>query len=259
MKYIKETTSALIEGSAGHVGTGKYVHRIPWQQYFALAFWFSLLLLGCAFTRLVCHFGIPHDCHARTDSIKGIDSLATLLRMGFILAVLTGINQQDRFSYLFYFNPQHPRGVIFIAVFLATSPVFGVLGLIPALQHFSLESENMGNALFQVLLVLLALGFVALVAFHFWFAYEHNPRPAFLTYTITRIIIWALYIAYFFASASDDYAVFHLHHYMVGFILAVLAEFNHPVSVLLLAIGSGLMVQGIAAYHADPLIYRREW
>mmetsp|Transcript_122593 Transcript_122593/g.308192 ORF Transcript_122593/g.308192 Transcript_122593/m.308192 type:complete len:95 (-) Transcript_122593:144-428(-) len=50
--------------------------------------------------------------------------------------------------------------------------------------------------------------------------------------------------------------IFHFHHYAMGFLAASLAEFNHPASLVLLACGTGVFVQGIAAYDHDPIIER---
>ena len=30
----------------------------------------------------------------------------------------------------------------------------------------------------------------------------------------------------------------HLHHYVIGFLIAILAEFNHPISLVVLAAGA---------------------
>lgn len=45
----------------------------------------------------------------------------------------------------------------------------------------------------------------------------------------------------------------HLHHYFTTWIVALFAEFNHPISVILLSVMSSIFVQGIAAYGFDPL------
>lgn len=234
-------------------------HRIPWQQYFALSFWYAMLLANACFTRLLCHKGIPHDCHRREDKLGELHSLQILLTMGFILAVLCAVIHKDRFGYLFNVTPNgHFRGLIFIVVFMGTSLVWGSLDLVPSLSTFSLTTSGEKSSLFTALLYVLTFGAVALIVFHGILAFKHNPLRGFLAYALSRLTIWAMYVLFFIESEKTAMVDFHLHHYMVGFLIAILAEFNHPISLLLLAIGSGIFVQGLAAYSADPLINRKE-
>lgn len=242
---------------------GPVHHRIPWQRYFALGFWFLLLLANAAFTRLVCHYGIPQDCQLHDDRIKDLHSVQRLLFMGFILAVLAGIMEPVRFGYLFSMTRSgYFRGVFFILIFMGTSPAWGSLDLFPSLSKFSIATggdDGERKDLFDVLRLALLIGGATLVLFHFAWAFVFNPIQGFLAYTISRVTIWLLYVAFFVESSKKDSghtADFHLHHYMIGFLFAILAEFNNPISLLLLAIGSGVFVQGIAAYNADPLIYQ---
>eukprot|EP00927_Polykrikos_kofoidii_P086798 TRINITY_DN9832_c0_g1_i1.p1 TRINITY_DN9832_c0_g1~~TRINITY_DN9832_c0_g1_i1.p1 ORF type:complete len:376 (-),score=30.35 TRINITY_DN9832_c0_g1_i1:76-1203(-) len=229
-------------------------HRISWQQYLVLAFWFLLLLTQAAFTRLICHLGIPRDCKTHVDPMKSVQNVHMLMAYGFAVAVLTDIQQPERFGYLFCFREYPYRGASFVVVFFLASVVFGSLDLVPFLNQVSLVDDGSHDLLNNFLLWLLFASFLALVLWHFWWAYQCNPLPGFFAYSASRLLLWCLYIAYFVMAARDLTVTFHLHHYLVGFLLAVLAEFNHPVSLLLLSIGSGVMVQGIAAYDADPLI-----
>eukprot|EP00927_Polykrikos_kofoidii_P086799 TRINITY_DN9832_c0_g2_i1.p1 TRINITY_DN9832_c0_g2~~TRINITY_DN9832_c0_g2_i1.p1 ORF type:complete len:387 (-),score=45.47 TRINITY_DN9832_c0_g2_i1:163-1323(-) len=229
-------------------------HRVPWQQYLALAFWFLLLLTQAAFTRWVCHLGIPRDCKAHLDPVKLVHNVHLLIAYGFVVAVLTDLQQPERFGYLFSFREYPYRGVSFVVVFFLASPVFGSLDLVPFLKQVSLVTDGSHSLLNNSLLVVLFAGFLALALWHFWWAYRCNPLPGFVAYSVSRLLLWCVYVAYFVVAARDLTITFHMHHYLVGFLLAILAEFNHPVSLLLLSIGSGVMVQGIAAYDADPLL-----
>lgn len=232
--------------------------QIPWQQFLAIAYWLMLLTANAALTRLVCNFGVPHDCHDRVDLIRGLDSYDRLLKDGFIIAVLTGINHRDRFRYLFDFSKESWfRGIWFIGVFMLTSPVFGSLDLIPALSRLSLTTGGHQSILFNILIVLLVLGAAALIGLHIAWAFMYNSPIAGTTYIVSRAVVWLVYIIYFVEANNHWWLQFHLHHFMIGYMIAILAEFNHPISVLLLAIGSGIFVQGLAAYAADPLIYRQ--
>lgn len=236
----------------------KRYHRIPWQQYFALCFWYALLLTNVCLTRLLCHRGIPHDCHDRTDKLRELHSLQVLVTMGFIIAVLCGVIQQDRFGYIFNMTSEgYYRGAIFIFFFMGSSIVWGSMDLLPSLSAFTLTTSGEKDNHFTILLYGLTIGAAGLIAFHFVWAFRYNSFKGFLAYAISRVSIWTLYVMLFIESNKTIMADFHLHHYMVGFLIAIIAEFNHPISLLLLAIGSGIFVQGLAAYNADPLIYRR--
>jgi len=233
-------------------------HQIPWQQFMAIAYWFMLLTANAALSRWVCSFGVPHDCHDRIDTIRGLDSYDRLLKDGFIIAILTGINHRDRFRYLFDFSRESWfRGIWFIGVFMLTGPVFGLLDLIPALSRFSLTTGGHQSILFNILIALLVLGAAALIGLHIAWAFMYNSPIAGATYIASRAVVWICYIIYFIEANTKWWLQFHLHHFMIGYMIAILAEFNHPISVLLLAIGSGIFVQGLAAYAADPLIYRQ--
>jgi len=230
-------------------------HRIPWEQYVALAFWYCLLLTNACLTRLVCHAGIPHDCHGHLGALRGLHTFDRLMKDGFIIAVLTGVAQRDLFAYLFDLSSEGWfRGLLFLLVFLGTSPVFGSLDLIPSLSAFSLTTGGAQGFLFSVIIGVLVFGGISLVIFHLVWAYLHNPPVACFTYIASRAVIWAVYYMYFHQAGKVSFADFHLHHYMVGYLIAILAEFNHPVSLLLLAIGTGIFVQGLAAYNADDII-----
>lgn len=261
---VDETGKAIRYQTPGEADSdanaeGKTIRaQIPWQQFMAIAYWFMLLTANAALTRLVCNFGVPHDCHDRIDTIRGLDSYDRLLKDGFIIAVLTGINRRDRFRYLFDFSRESCfRGIWFIGVFMLTSLVFGSLDLIPALSRFSLTTGGHQSILFSILIALLVLGAAALIGLHIAWAFMYNSPIAGATYIASRAIVWVVYIIYFVQANRKWWLQFHLHHFMIGYMIAILAEFNHPISVLLLAIGSGIFVQGLAAYAADPLIYRQ--
>ena len=90
----------------------------------------------------------------------------------------------------------------------------------------------------------------------------------FLAYTVSRLAIWSFYSFYLYVAclgsriheamlkqmkvrrlrprANTAGVYVHLHHYIIGFLCAILAEFNHPISLLVLAGGTGIFVQGIS-------------
>jgi len=233
-------------------------NTIRWQMYFAIGFWYCLLIANAASVRLFCKLGIPRDCHERTDSVRGLESMDKLLSHGFILAILVALPTSGRFHYLFNFTKEgNFRGAIFLVVFFATAPIYGSLDLIPALSTFSLTSGVHKSPLFWLLVFALLVGSAVLVLFHIYWAARYGTWQGFCSYVGSRAMVISMYVLYFNESGKYATMSFHLHHYMVGFLLAILATFDHMLSLLLLAIASGIFVQGLAAYNADPLIYRQ--
>jgi hypothetical protein len=62
-------------------------------------------------------------------------------------------------------------------------------------------------------------------------------------YLLPRLGILLYFIAWFAALAGSGSFELHLHHYALGWAVASLAAFNHPVSGLLLALGTAVFVQ----------------
>lgn len=257
-RWASEGTDYKHERSGSQLEGG---HRVPWEEFMALGSFLFLLLAGAALTRLVCQFGVPLDCHQREDKTKLAESLNTLVYMGFILASLTRVHQQDRFSYIFCLDRRCPRGILFIVVFMSTPPVYGSLDLVPALSRMSISipsGSDMLSGTVMILLLIVAALFLVLVLWHFVHCFMNNSMAGFMAYVGARATVWLLYYIRWWAVHETSDATFRFHHYMIGFILAILAEFNHPISLLLLAIGTGIMVQGIAAYDADPIFNKAQ-
>lgn len=226
-------------------------HRIPGSQYIALGVWMALLMVEYAIVRVSCKFGFPQDCQQERNYVIVMQDYQYLVFMGFVLAIITGIHWPDRFQYVFSFRLPQLRGLWFVALFLATGPVWGLLDHIPGLNNFSLTGSQPGHV---VTLSVLALGALALVAWHVHEAWRFNSTGGFIAYVLSRICLVAFYSVYFVLSRADKDISFHLHHYAVGFLAASLAEFNHPLSLVLLALGAGVFVQGIAAYESASMI-----
>lgn len=242
-------------------GSGKNTHcrdsyKVAWFQYFAISFWCLLLSTQAAFTRLWCQVGIPRDCQPHTTTVEFVKANHMLLMYGFMLAVFSGINHASRFLYIFDFSFEKPRGVAFLAIFFLSSPAWGSLDLVPALSSFSLNEGISWGIVTQLLMVTLIAGSFGAALWHFHHAWVHDIAEGFAAYVATRLVMLLLLVGYFLGSSDLSTVSFHLHHYIIGFYFAVLSEFNHPVSLVLLAAGSGVMAQGIGAYGADPLLSR---
>merc|ERR1711971_969384 len=108
--------------------------------------------------------------------------------------------------------------------------------MMPMLNRFSLTGIHV-----ETLVPLMATlsGAVFLVVWHIYTAYKHNSLAGFMAYFVSRLILCVFYGMYIVIKLTDgDDLNLHLHHYAVGFLAASLAEFNHPISVLTLALGT---------------------
>ncbi|CAK9026977.1 unnamed protein product [Durusdinium trenchii] len=236
---------------------GRHGHRIPWKQYGALAVWFVLLLIQYCVVRVVCQLQIPRDCHPDSSLLEVMYDFQVMFVMGFMLAILTGVHMPDRFAYLFCFSRPKPRGWVFLAVMLLIGPAWGSLDHIEVLSRISFTTDFFKKSVVNCLIGVGVGAFaVFLLGWHFYCAYRHNPLSGFLAYTCSRLAIWIFYALYLYVAANTAGVYVHLHHYIIGFLCAILAEFNHPISLLVLAGGTGIFVQGISAYDADPVIER---
>lgn len=235
---------------------GGQAHIVPWQHYLALLCWSVLLSIAYLVTRIVCGFGIPEDC-TEPDPLEIMQDFQVMLSMGFILAIFTGFHLEERFQYIMCFQLRKPRGFFFIVTLLTSGPIFGSLDSIPILSRMSLTPAFIDKGGVNTLLLLgVIAGALALVAWHFVYAFYTNPIQGSLAYTGLRISVWTFYAVFLEVAVNTPDASFHLHHYYCGFLIAILAEFNHPISMLLLAAGTGVFVQGISAYEAASIIVR---
>lgn len=239
----------------------RHGHKVLVFKYYAITFWCVLLWAGAVATRLWCHFGIPKDCQPHTELVQFVAENHMLVGYSFILGILVGIPNESRFGYVFDFRwrPSEHTGVVisrgwaFMVLFFVSVPAYGALDLIPFLSRFSLTDNTIMGSGYGILLYCLVFGFVGIAGWHLIYAFLINNFEGFCVYTLWRLLIWIVFAAYFFGAHQATYASFHLHHYIVGFIFAVLAEFNHPISLVLLAVASAVMCQGIGAYGADAI------
>lgn len=239
--------------AASKVGAARDGYRVSWRQNAALATWCVVLMLGYAVTRVGCGYGIPRDCKREKGPVQIGDDLQQLLLMGLVLALFTGLHEAERFSYIFSLSRPRPRGVAFLALFFLTAPAWGSLDFV--FPQFSISGYGLRHWSSIALLALTALALLTLFGWHLRRACIHRSWKEFVAYTAPRVIVLGFFVVFntILPQYSGDYRV-HLHHYMVAFIFASLAEFNHPVSLILLAVSTSVFVQGIAAYDAASVV-----
>ncbi|KAL4429027.1 hypothetical protein ABPG77_006066 [Micractinium sp. CCAP 211/92] len=72
-------------------------------------------------------------------------------------------------------------------------------------------------------------------------------------YLLPRLAVLLYFGAWLVAlPVSGSYSL-HLHHYALAWAVAIFAAFNHPISGLVLALATGVFVQGASTYGFDPL------
>lgn len=248
-----------IEEIAPLRGASRFGHHIPWQEYLAIGFWLALLLGQYGSTRFLCNCcSIPSG--ESTDCNPGLKAtmrdIQFLLFMGFVLGILTGVHCQDRFLYLFCFGHPRPRGWAFVTIFFLTSPVYSwISDLAPA---FSFKGELSKADILGLLFVISIL--VCPVIWHVVVAIKYKSCQESVAYFLSCFLAWILIAIPLIGAKYDSQLTPHLHHYVVAYAVATIAQFNHPLSLVLLAIASGVFVQGIAVYGADPIIiYKHRW
>jgi hypothetical protein len=175
-----------------------------------------------------------------------------LLMLGAVLAWLTGLTRSERFAYF-------RKRPVYALVFVGTGPVFAAIGEVPGLQISLANVGDWGGLAWSVML--LALSAVGVVVFwharHATRVLTHRPRLAYLASRSALVLL--ILVLWLVMTASPDgrkhYEATHLHHWLIGFMLAAWGAFNHPLSATLLVVGAGIFVQGIGAFGFAWLFY----
>ena len=221
------------------------------SQYARVALVEALLLAGYGVTRLATLTGLPDDAWTRpADGALVATDFSSLLQLGVLLAWLTGLHTAQRFAWLC-------NRPLFLAVFLCTCPVYSALNEVPGLQVSLVNVQSWGPVAWVTMLAVAAV--VAwIVIWHMHYSSSCiAPRDG-IAYVSSRVIVILFSLAQWLlmkasAPGRSHEERFHMHHFYIGFLVAIWGSFNHPLSATLLAIGASIMVQGIAAYHAAAL------
>jgi len=211
-------------------------------RYLAGGGWLLLLLGTWGLTRLLCDVaGLPSDCRD-LDLANAMLDLTALLEKGIVVAALTrlptsvlGLSVRARVGWA--------------SVTVISGPVFSALGEVPAMQR-SLTSDLGWNAASACYLAVGA--FVLLVVGAHGVSLRRAPH--FRLYVASRLGLAAFYAA--FLATLGARSRLHFHHCYVGLWVALLGFDAGRLSLGLIAVGSGIMVQGIGAYDWANLVNR---
>jgi len=217
-------------------------------EYTRMASWLMILVGLWLITRVTCTFGYPDDCVTESDGATTMNDIQILLLYGFVQAWFIEILYQPRFWYLFSLKRWY-----FWMVLFGTPPVFSWISSQPIME-FSISSSFDLSTPMKMILILCAVGFGGWLLFHIGFAFHIYNWDNFLVYLFGRVGVLTFFIFYMII-AYKEYDEYHFHHYWLAWAVSLFASFNHPASLLLLAVSTGIMAQGLGAYHTDFEFY----
>ena len=143
----------------------------------------------------------------------------------------------------------------FFVVASVTGCVFSLLSDLTPLET-SLSSRGGEGAAY--IAVSCAVGFFVLLGlwFHVWYARRSSTKLGVVPYLAPRLAVVLGYAAYISILDFNDDS-WELHHYLIAWIGTLFCAFDHPASVVCLAITTGIFVQGLAAYGPAEISDRR--
>lgn len=217
------------------------------NRYLQILSWTLLLLSGWGLSKILCkRTQFPSDCSSNSTYLETMDDIQNLLMYGFIQGFFINIIDKNYFSYLF-----HRKRWWFFLLFFISGPIFALIGNNKKMGS-SLDSSSSLTSFQITVYVILGIVIFSLLSFIIYHKYKRYPKNYFLTYIVSRFSIIFFFLIYFIIiSVKKDN--FHFHHYFLAWVLSLFADGQDIVSIGLLAISSGIFVQGIGSYGADPL------
>jgi hypothetical protein len=184
------------------------------------------------------------------DYYEFFSDITTLSLYSLALGWFIGISERSRFNYLF----NRHRWYAAVTFFL-TPPIYSAISNIDALKFDLTDLKSLLHC--PLCLLVLSLGVsatTAVIGWHISIAWRRaSPKAAFLIYVCTRVIMLVWFASAAVILARSKSVNIHLHHLYIGWALALWCDVNAPISVIALAIGAGIFVQGIGAYSFAPV------
>jgi len=227
-------------------------HLIP-IEFIRVFAWMITLVIGFGLGRLLCiGHGDFEYCRQQLQH-EVFDNLSALLAMGVTLFYFTGLNSASRFNYLFGFGADtRYSGLLFIFTFIVVPIVWKGIDT-TALQTFAFTAQGLRGA--AAPLVAIALACIFTVGWHIVLARRHGVLRV---YVASRLLVYGFFLLYIVVCVNEPHVEYHVHHYQLGWLVALLGCFNDPISLVTLTFGVGLFIEGIATYGADPMFYPDE-
>ena len=143
----------------------------------------------------------------------------------------------------------------FFVVASVTGIVFSALSDLTQLET-SLSSRGGHSAAYVVVMCIVAFFILLGLWFHVWYAKRSSTKLGVVPYLAPRLAVVCAYAAYIIILDFNNDA-WELHHYLIAWIGTLFCAFDHPASVVCLAITTGIFVQGLAAYGPAEISDRR--
>ena len=200
-------------------------------------------------------FGVPSDGHESWGTLFFVENLQATLLYGFVQAFFVGVADEGRLAHLLCGAPEggrrgRARAALFVATLLLSGPCFGAISDVTALESSLSNGRDQPGAIAAYLV--LAAVVAAVIAWHFAYARRAFSKPGWHAYAYARVAVLVFYAGYSAALLLADDA-YDYHHYFLAWAVSLIARFRHPLSASLLAISTGIFVQGVAAYGAAEL------
>ncbi|CAD7698062.1 unnamed protein product [Ostreobium quekettii] len=216
-------------------------------KYIYMGAWSGLLVLQFALTRVLAEtLSMPSDADT-FDRHLMYETLSHFLLFGFLLGWFINITDHDRFIWLFSW-----RRWYFFVVYFGTSPVYSYVSDYGCMEHSMEDIANWGPGMWAAVGSLGGVAVIFLLV-HFYLAMRRQTTAGALVYLIARLFVFGFYVVAAVYLGHSHYCNVHIHHYFTAWCVALFAEFNHPISALMLAISASIFVQGSAAYSCAPL------
>ena len=143
----------------------------------------------------------------------------------------------------------------FFVVASVTGIVFSALSDLTQLET-SLSSRGGHSAAYVVVMCIVAFFILLGLWFHVWYARRSSTKLGVVPYLAPRLAVVCAYAAYIIILDFNNDA-WELHHYLIAWIGTLFCAFDHPASVVCLAITTGIFIQGLAAYGPAEISDRR--
>lgn len=143
----------------------------------------------------------------------------------------------------------------FFVVASVTGIVFSALSDLTPLET-SLSSRGGESATYVVSMCVVVFFILLGLWFHVWYARRSSTKLGVVPYLMPRLAVVLAYAAYIVILDFNDDA-WEVHHYLIAWIGTLFCAFDHPASVVCLAITTGIFVQGLAAYGPAEIFDRR--
>ena len=212
---------------------------------FFIGIFFSVLILGWLESRLMCHYNLPSDCRTKINTWNVYVDTTNILQKGSFIILISNFTENIKKINKWIIS-------LYLGLFFVTGPIFSLAGEFPGMQT-SLATFTVGfNLSFIVYLSCLVIT-VLLLFYEFLKIFKYYGKFYLSIYGISRFLIILYYFVFSSILSKQNYHI-HIHHLYIGFIIACLAHDHKWISGISLAIGSGIMVQGIGSYNYATII-----